>query len=655
MAIVKMNKFTLLTFESEKEKLLEKLQGNSEVEFINLQDQNVIEENEVLATLKKSDIDSETLIIEENVSKTKSALAFLKKYVASTGGLKALREGKQSLTLEELESNVMNSNWETVYSKVKEVEIELASLENEKTKLESELEILKPVATLDAPLGELKSTKSTTMFLGSISKQSKEAFINELNKEIPDLYMETVSENNQDTYIFMVVLNKDAELLDDLTKKFGYSAFQSKQTRIPSEVINDFTGTIKEIDSKKLEIKKMLSGFTKEKDILELSHEYYQNSLMRKEVNKNFLNTENTMIIQGWIPTKENSNLETLVKEVSEENYYIAFEAVEEKEIASVPIKLENKGPAAAFDSITEMYSLPMYDEIDPTPYLTPFYMIFFGIMVADFGYGLVLFIGSILALNFLNLEKSKRDFVKFFMWLSLATCVSGLIFGTAFGIDLEKTLGIGIINPGRDTNTLLMLSVGLGVIQILFGLFVKAYMLIRNKQYLFAFFDVGSWLMLLSGLAMLLTDGFLKTIGIALAIAGSVIIVLTQGRAEKTMGAKLGQGAYALYGVTNYVGDLVSYTRLMALGIAGGSIAAALNLIIGMMPEGIGSILIAPVIFILAHVFNMGLSLLGAYVHTARLQYVEFFSKFYEGGGRPFSPFKTVDNFISLKKNKIK
>ena len=655
MAIVKMNKFTLLTFESEKEKLLEKLQGNSEVEFINLQDQNVIEENEVLATLKKSDIDSETLIIEENVSKTKSALAFLKKYVASTGGLKALREGKQSLTLEELESNVMNSNWETVYSKVKEVEIELASLENEKTKLESELEILKPVATLDAPLGELKSTKSTTMFLGSISKQSKEAFINELNKEIPDLYMETVSENNQDTYIFMVVLNKDAELLDDLTKKFGYSAFQSKQTRIPSEVINDFTEKIKEIDSRKLEIKKMLSGFTKEKDVLELTHEYYQNSLMRKEANKNFLNTENIMVIQGWIPTKENSNLETLVKEVSKENYYMTFEAVEEKEIASVPIKLENKGPAAAFDSITEMYSLPMYDEIDPTPYLTPFYMIFFGIMVADFGYGLVLFIGSILALNFLNLEKSKRDFVKFFMWLSLATCVSGLIFGTAFGIDLEKTLGIGIINPGRDTNTLLMLSVGLGVIQILFGLFVKAYMLIRNKQYLFAFFDVGSWLMLLSGLAMLLTDGFLKTIGIALAIAGSVIIVLTQGRAEKTMGAKLGQGAYALYGVTNYVGDLVSYTRLMALGIAGGSIAAALNLIIGMMPEGIGSILIAPVIFILAHVFNMGLSLLGAYVHTARLQYVEFFSKFYEGGGRPFSPFKTVDNFISLKKNKIK
>ncbi|MGL5575507.1 MAG: V-type ATP synthase subunit I [Sarcina sp.] len=653
MAIVKMNKFTLLAFDSEKEKLLEKLQGNSEVEFINLQDETIIEDNEVLATLEKSQIDTETSLIEENVSKTKSALTFLKKYVAEMGGLKALREGKQSLTLEELESQVTTSNWEENYSKVKAIEVELANLENEKTRLESEIETLKPVSSFDAPLGELKDTKSTKVFLGSISKQSRVAFVDELTKEFQDVYMEVVSENNQDTYLFMVALEKDSEGLDELTKRFGYSVFQSKQEGVPNEIINNFTAEIKEINSKKLGIRKTLGEFTKEKRNLELAHEYYQNSLLRKEATKNFLNTENITLIQGWVPTKENKNLENLVIEASENNYYLTFEEIEEKEIPNVPIKLENKGPAAAFDSITEMYSLPMYDEIDPTPFLTPFYMIFFGIMVADFGYGLVLFIGSMLALKFLNLEKSKRDFVKFFMWLSLATCVAGLIFGTAFGVDLEKTLGIGLINPGRDTNTLLMLSVGLGVVQILFGLLTKAYMLIRNKQYVFAFFDVGSWLMLLSGLAMLLADGFVKTLGIGLAIAGSVIIVLTQGRAEKTMGAKLGQGAYALYGVTNYVGDLVSYTRLMALGIAGGSIAAALNLIIGMLPDGIGAILIAPVIFILAHIFNMGLSLLGAYVHTARLQYVEFFSKFYEGGGRAFNPFKTVDNFINLKKNK--
>ncbi|MGL4740132.1 MAG: V-type ATP synthase subunit I [Sarcina sp.] len=654
MAIVKMNKFTLLTFESEKEKLLEKLQGNSEVEFINLQNEDLLETNEVLADLKKLNMDEETLKIEEYVSKTKSSLAFLKDYVKEVGGLKALRQGKESLTLNQLEEKVLASNWEDVYSKVKEMELKLSNLDNEKNKLESEVETLKPIEGFDAPLGELKKLKLTSAFLGSVSKQNKELVNKELSSNFENIYIEWISETNQDSYLFAISLKEDDERLNETLKTFGYSIFQTKFDGIPKEIISSFEGEIKNINASKLEIKKTLSEFNEEKRVLELAFEYYQNTLIRKEADKNFLATDNTILLQGWAPIEENETIEGVLKEVAGDAYYLTFEDVQEKEVVNVPIKLKNKGPAAAFDSITEMYSLPMYDEIDPTPFLTPFYMIFFGIMVADFGYGLVLFIGSILALKFFKLDKAKRSFVKFFMWLSLATCVAGLVFGTAFGIDLEKTLGIGLINPGRDTNTLLLLSVGLGVIQILFGLFTKAYMLIRNKQYLFAFFDVGSWLMLLSGLAMLLADGFLKTVGIGLAVAGSAIIILTQGRAEKTMGAKLGQGAYALYGVTNYVGDLVSYTRLMALGIAGGSIAAALNLIIGMLPDGLGSLLIAPVIFILAHIFNMGLSLLGAYVHTARLQYVEFFSKFYEGGGRAFNPFKTVNNFIDVKKEKI-
>lgn len=651
MAIVKMNKFTLLTFESEKDKLLEALQSNSEVEFINLQDNELLECNEVLSSLNKLELDNETVFVEECVSKAKSGIAFLKSYVPKSGGLKALREGKESLTLDELKNQVEASDWKDVYSKVKGMEVELSKLENEKTRFESEIEALKPIELFDAPLGELKKLKFTKGLLGSISKKNKELFIKDIETEFPNVYLEVISENNQDAYIFIVCMEDNQNALDEYLKGFGYSAFQTKHSELPKDILNDFEQKISDINNRKLEIKKICESFKDEQRILELSYEYYQNLLIRKQVNKNFLGTDNLSVIQGWTPCGENTNIQAIIKTIAGENYHLSFEEVKKEEIPDVPIKLENKGPAEAFDSITEMYSLPMYDEIDPTPLLTPFYMIFFGVMVADFGYGLVLLIGSLLALKFLKLEKSKRAFVKFFMWLSAATCVSGLIFGTAFGFDLEKYFGIGFINPSRDTNTLLMLSVGLGVIQILFGLLTKAYMLIRNKQYMFAFFDVGSWLMLLSGLAMLLAGGTLKVIGIGLAIAGSIIIILTQGRAEKTTGAKLGQGAYALYGVTNYIGDLVSYTRLMALGVAGGSIAAALNLIIGMLPKGISFIIVAPLIFVLAHVFNMGLSLLGAYVHTARLQYVEFFSKFYEGGGRAFNQFKTVDNFIDLKK----
>ena len=649
MAIVKMNKFTLLAFESEKEKLLKKIQSSSEVEFINLQDEEKVEGNEVFESLNKDDLDAETTLIEENVSKTRSALDFLKEFVAEVGGLKALKAGKESLTLDELEVKVENSNWEVVYSEVKKMERELATLENEKTKLLGEIEILEPWQSFDAPLGELNNFKKVVAFLGVISSQNLENMKNEIESEFKESYIEVISNTDQDSYVFVMTMKERAEEMDEVLKNFGFSAFQTKYKEKASVLVEEFKLKIQEIEAQKSDLKGVLSNYREEKRTLELAYEYYSNILLRKEASENFLKTDRVVVIQGWVPKNDNSSLEGIIQSSVGDMYYLEFEEVKEEEVAEVPVKLHNKGPAAAFDSITEMYSLPRYDEIDPTPLLTPFYLIFFGMMVADLGYGLVLFVGSLLAMKLLNLDEAQEKFAKFFMYLSIATTIAGAVFGTAFGFELKS---IGLINPSKDTNLLLILSVGFGVIQIFFGLFIKAYMLIRDKQYLYALFDVGSWIMLLIGLPMIFFDGPISLVGKVLAIVGSILIILTQGRDEETKGAQIGQGLYALYGITGYVGDLVSYTRLMALGIAGGSIAAALNLIIGMFP-GIAVIIVGPLFFIAAHTFNMLLSLLGAYVHTARLQYVEYFSKFYEGGGKAFTPFRTINKFITIKRNK--
>ena len=421
---------------------------------------------------------------------------------------------------------------------------------------------------------------------------------------------------------------------------------------IPMNTIHTDMDRIEKIKSEKFFIKEELAALEEGLNKLELVYEYYHNIYTRKLAKNNFLKTNNTVVIQGWIPVEKNEELSNIGKKVLGEDYYLTYEEVKEEEILNVPIKLKNNSLNKSFENITEMYSLPRYNDIDPTPLLAPFFLLFFGMMVADIGYGLLVLIGSLIALKAFKLEEKQREFAKFFFWLSFPTIAFGAIYGAFFG-DLIPLPAL--INTKTDVTTILVMSIVFGVIQIFFGLGIKAYVLVRSGKPLDAFFDVGSWVITLASIGVFAFgkmngNELVGNIGMWCMIFGMVLIVLTQGRQMKSKGGKIGQGLYELYGITGYIGDLVSYTRLMALGLAGGSIAGALNLIIGMFP-GVALVIFGPIVFILGHVFNLGLSLLGAYVHTCRLEYVEYFGKFYDGGGRPFKPFKTLDKFIDIKK----
>lgn len=647
MAIVKMNKFTLLAFESKKDALLEKLQGFSEVEFINLQNEDYLEDNKELKELFKDNVDSEFAKCEEELSKARFALDFLRTYVPQKSGLKAMREGKRTLTLNELKESVNNSNWQDLYEKLKEKEVHLANLENEKTKLEGLIESLKPLEGLDVSFEDLKSIK-TPYFLGSVSKQ----YENELMTSLSDYYVETISTNNDDIFLLVLAYKDDKDQVEEILRGFGFSGFKTEQKDTPIRIIHESMDRIEKIESEKFFIREELSILEEEAKTLELAFEYYSNVYQRKTIKTHFLKTDKVSLIQGWIAISDNEDFKKIIKDTLGEDYYLAFEDVKSEEIDDVPIRLQNNDLNKSFENITEMYSMPRYDEIDPTPLLTPFFLIFFGMMVADIGYGLLVLIGSIVALKAFKLDKGQRQFAKFFFYLSFPTILFGFVYGAFFGDLLPLP---ALIDTNKDVTTILIMSVAFGVIQIFFGLGVKAYVLIRNGRPFDAFCDVGSWIITLVsigvfGFGSFAGNSIVKTIGMWCMIIGMVLIVLTQGRHMKSVGGKLGEGLYSLYGITGYIGDLVSYTRLMALGLAGGSIAGALNLIIGMFP-GVAFFIFGPVIFILGQLFNLGLSLLGAYVHTCRLEYVEYFSKFYEGGGKPFKPFKTLDKYIDIKK----
>ena len=649
MAIVKMNKFTLLTFESKKEELLRRLQGFANVEFINLQDENLLEANEELQSLNKDEVDSNIAKYEEDLSKAKTTLDFLTHYIPKKSGLKALEDDKENLTIDELEKAVKNINWNEIYAKVKEKEDELHSIESKITKLEGEIEVLTPWQALDISFEALNELHMVSTFIGSISKQYEE----QLNESLDYEYVEIISRGNNDINIVVVALSERHDEVLNILRGFGFSSFKSEFNEIPQVVITNHAHEIEELKSKIFFVKEEVASFEEDYKKMKLVYDYLTNIILRYKASNNFLRTANTVAIQGWCEVEKNDILQKICKEVLNDDYYISFEAVKEDEVEAVPVKLRNGLLNKTFESVTEMYSLPKYNEVDPTPLLVPFYLIFFGMMVADVGYGLVMLISAFCAMKFLKLNKKNEDFARFFLFLSIPTIAIGLIYGSFFG-DAVKIPGL--INPTEDVNTLLVASIVFGVIQILFGLCVKAYTLIKSGKPKDAFYDVGSWLItlisigVLAGCIMLGWPSIVKYIAIAAMIFGMLVIVLTGGRAEKTKGAQIGQGLYALYGITGYIGDLVSYTRLMALGLSGGCIAGALNLLMQSLTGP--AIILLPFLFIAAHVFNLLLGLLGAYVHTARLQYVEYFSKFYEGGGKAFTPFKASEKYMNLKEN---
>jgi len=649
MAIVKMSKFSLLSFKSRKETLLETLHKFENVQFVNLQEK---EEED----LKFFSADSEKVKIsevEEIQAKLKFCIDTLNKFSPKEGGLKALKEGKKTISYEELQQIGTTSHWQEYYKVLKENETKLNEIKNEKTKLNGEIEALIPWRQLDAKFSDMRNLRKVSYFLGSIPKLAKETFLEEFSSSILNSYVEFISDVKSDSNIFVLVHKNETEEAEKILKQFGFNNVNFTYENSPNEVIESLTNDLKELNEKEEDIKGFIKNYSENREEIEIVHEYYSNIHDIANASDNFLNSNNVLAIEGWVPTNLINKLEETIKGVAGEDYYLTFEDAQVGD-PEVPILLKNNKIVKAFESITKMYSIPKYSEVDPTPLLTPFYLVFFGMMMADMGYGLLMIIASAIALKCFNLEDSKKDFIRFFFYLGFPTFIVGALYGGFFG-DIIKGLK-GVVDPAKDVVIILIVSMVLGLIQLYFGLGVKAYMLIKEHKPLDAVYDVFSWYAALTGALLLLGGGplglspMVVTIGKWVMIVGMILIVLTGGRENKNIGARLGAGLYSLYGISGYVGDLVSYSRLMALGLAGGFIGSAFNLMISLLGNGPVKWIVGPIIFILGHVFNLLLSALGAYVHTCRLQYVEYFGKFYEGGGKEFKPFKSRNKFINIK-----
>lgn len=649
MAIVKMNKFTLLAFEKNKKVLLEKFQSFENVQFVDAFNE---EESEQLSKLIKDNSSNEAQKIEEDLSKVKFIIETLTPFAKKDNMIKGLKEGRKSYTFKELSEIKKNSDWQELYQELKKKDSEINSNKNHISKFKSSIEELTPWTKLDVPVSSFKKLSSTKAFLGMVPQGLVESLSLELNEKYDNCYFENLGTKGKDSYIIVITPNEHISEIEKTLKSFNYSKVEIHCEGIPLDVIREYEEKIKTISENNKTIELEMKQFVDKLEDIKAVYEVYSSELLRINSTDRFLRSENIVAMEGYYPTETQNEFERILKEALGENYYLETKAADGDD---VPVQLKNNSVVEAFESITTMYSVPKYKEIDPTPLFAPFYILFFGMMLSDAGYGAVMVIGTTIALKFFNLEDEMRKSIKMFRYLGVSTIFWGAMYGSYFG----DFFGLPALwmKPEKDVALLMIVAVALGLIQIFIGLGIKAYMQIRDKDYFGAFSDVFLWYVTLIGLMLwggsafgLALPALVVTVAKYAAILSMVGIVLTNGRHEASWGARLGQGFYSLYGITSYVGDLVSYTRLAALGLATGFISYAFNIMVNMVSTNIfTTILFGVLIFLVGHVFNLFINALGAYVHTCRLQYLEYFGKFYEGGGNAFEPLKYNSKYFKV------
>lgn len=542
--------------------------------------------------------------------------------------------------------------------------------DSECSRLSALMKNLEPWLELDIPMKNT-DTRYTCSFIGSLPAAYDDVTLQDALTPILgdcDLWQcSVISSSKTRTNIFAVCHSECRQELFAALRELGFS-YPTDPTKHPPKV--RYERLLKEVErykKQKAEAEENIVNQSSHRDDLRFLVDYLTISRDKYETLSRLGLSNNIFVLNGYIAEKD---YEVFAKEL-EEKFTAVISSSDPEESEDVPVKLENNGFAAAVEPITEMYSMPGKDDIDPNPVMAFFYYMLFGIMLSDAGYGLLMVIGTAIAkFKFKPTGRFKKT-VDMYFYCGLATVFWGALFGSWFG-DIVTVIakqflgktdfpGVALwFEPVSDPMKLMLYSFLFGIIHLFFGLgasFVKMWNM-GNK--IGAVCDVIPVYLLITGVAPIaagiLIDTIppvITTVGKYLALSGVILIVLTAGRDSKNIVGKLGLGLYGLYNVASgWLSDILSYSRLLALGLCTGVIATVINTL-GTIPENkvTKACLLVPV-FIFGHAVNMAINLIGTYVHTNRLQFVEFFAKFYEGGGRSFTPLKINTKYYQFKED---
>ncbi|MEA5091565.1 MAG: V-type ATP synthase subunit I [Acidaminococcaceae bacterium] len=520
------------------------------------------------------------------------------------------------------------------------LEDKISSLRNEAITMLAQAEALKPWLKLDIPLEALGATVSSVYFAGYMPELTKDEFL----ADIKDLTAEVIvlDEAPEGRAIVVFAYKADGPEVKHFLKAHDFAdVVFPKRIGLAREIAADLTDAARMKESLADNLEEEAKKVAGRRDELQL---YYDQLIAKQDrMAAGGLETQKTFFVQGWVRADKTDEVVRAVKEVTSA-YDLNFVEPEEGEIS--PTVMENGKLSRPYEFVTELYSRPKIGSLDPNFMMAPFHFIFFGMMLSDAGYGLVLTILLYIVLKLFKPQDSTGKLLTVIFFGGISTVIWGILFGGWFGLEWRPLL----FAPMKEPLKMLALCFGLGALHLGTGMCMKMYLEVKRGNVWAAIFDELSWLVMFLGLFLMAL--LPSEIGKYLAILGAATIVFTGGREKKGIIAKFFGGLLTLYNISGYVSDLLSYSRLFALGLATGVIAMVINTVAQMLWEtGPIGVLAAVVVLIGGHFFNIIINVLGSFVHSSRLQYIEFFGKFYEAGGRAFIPLAIRTKYVDVTK----
>ena len=524
----------------------------------------------------------------------------------------------------------------------------LSEIAKERMHLSDRLSGLYPWRGLNIPLSPTLGETCALLF-GTFPVSVNEATLDKLLSEKSVSFRKVSHSAGAASYCF-VVYRADRDAVLRILNSCGFAQIEFREgTRDAATEIADTERRIKLLNDEEVKLRNALKDCGKQLPNLQILSDIAATEKIAAELRERMAETADCVLVQGWVPESKEKSVEALL-----ETMEVAFDISAPQETEIVPVKLKNNAFASCFEWVVAMYSLPAYGSYDPTPVMSFFYVLLFATMMADAGYGLLLILGGFLAPLLLHMEGGTRKALNMFGWCGIGCIFTGVLFGGYFGdlpLQIWKSVSPETVpatlallaDPVGDPVKFLIIGIILGFVHLVAGQFIDFVIALRQNVFDAICDHVFYWV-IYAGLILLVLG--VTPAAYYVAGVGAILVILTAGRKEKNLFMRIPKGFLGLYGLINFGSDLISYARILAIALSGSVLAQVFNILATMSESPVFRFSFGIIILIVGHVLNCVLSALSGFVHTSRLQYVEFFGKFYKDGGRPYAPMLPSETF---------